>query len=130
MSTAPLTLDPARAEIITDHPRRAVRLLTTVPDLTVTWSRYAAGEAGPGLHVHREHTDAFFILAGELTFPLGADGEPVRVGAGGFVAAPPNVPHGFINASDAEAQWLNFHAPDAGFAAYLRGARDGAPAAW
>ena len=28
-------------------------------DLAITWSRYAMGERGPDLHVHREHTDAF-----------------------------------------------------------------------
>ena len=49
----------------------------------------------------------------------------MRVGPGGFVAVPPDIAHGFANESDADASWLNFHAPDAGFAQYLRDARDG-----
>jgi hypothetical protein len=38
--------------------------------------------------------------------------------------------HTFVNASDAAATWLNFHAPDNGFAAYLRAARNGDQKAW
>jgi hypothetical protein len=38
--------------------------------------------------------------------------------------------HGFDNDSDAEVQYLNFHAPDGGFADYLRAARDGRNAAF
>jgi quercetin dioxygenase-like cupin family protein len=117
-------------EIITRLPARDVVLLTGEPGLTVTFSRYAAGERGPGLHVHREHTDAFYVLEGELTFGLGPEGEPARMGAGGFVAVPPNVGHAFANESGADARWLNFHAPDMGFAAYMRGARDGETVAW
>ncbi len=107
-------------ETITARERREVVLLAGDADLAITWSRYAAGERGPDLHVHREHTDAFYVLEGELTFAVGPAGDPVRVGPGGFVAVPPDVAHGFANESDAEACWLNFHAPDKGFADYLR----------
>ena len=54
----------------------------------------------------------------------------VRAPAGSYVAVPPNVVHTFVNASGDDATWLNFHAPDRGFAAYLRAARDGRDAAW
>ena len=47
------------------------------------------------------------------------------MGPGAFVAVPPNIVHTFANDSGAEATWLNFHAPDMGFASYLR-----AGAAW
>jgi quercetin dioxygenase-like cupin family protein len=117
------------AEIITDQERREVRILVAGPDLTVTWSRYAARERGPDLHVHREHTDAFSVLDGELTFAVGPRADRQRVPAGGFVAVPPGVVHTFANESTAEARWLNLHAPDTGFAAYLRAARDGVPGA-
>jgi quercetin dioxygenase-like cupin family protein len=40
---------------------------------------------------------------------------------------PPLVVHGYRNASDADVRFLNVHAPGAGFAAYLRALRDGAP---
>ena len=117
-------------ETITERPARDVVLLAGDAEMSITWSRYGAGERGPDLHVHREHVDAFYVLEGELTFHLGPAGDPVRVGPGGFVAVPPDVAHGFANESGAEASWLNFHAPDAGFAQYLRDARDGNDAAF
>src|SRR5439155_4595149 len=55
---------------------------------------------------------------------------PVRVGAGGFVAVPPYVAHSFVNASGADTRWLNFHAPDRGFADFLRTLRAGSPGQW
>ncbi len=117
-------------ETITATPAREVVLLADGADCSITWSRYAAGERGQGLHVHHEHTDAFYVLQGEVTFAVGPSGEPVRVGPGGYVAVPPDVAHGFANESAAEACWLNFHAPDKGFAQYLRDARDGNDAAF
>ncbi|MGZ8605350.1 MAG: cupin domain-containing protein [Actinomycetota bacterium] len=86
----------------------------------MTRSRYAGGDRGPDLHVHREHTDAFSVIEGELTFTVGPGAERVTVAAGGFVAVPPGVVHTFSNDSGADACWLNFHAPDMGFAAFLR----------
>jgi catechol 2,3-dioxygenase-like lactoylglutathione lyase family enzyme len=41
------------------------------------------------------------------------------------VLVPPGVVHAFDNASDGTTTWLNFHAPSTGFAAFLRGERDG-----
>jgi quercetin dioxygenase-like cupin family protein len=117
-------------ETIAAAERRAVVLLSASDELTVTWSLYGPGERGPSVHVHREHTDSFYVLTGELTFELGPDAERVRAPAGSWVTVPPNVVHTFVNASDADATWLNFHAPDKGFAAYLRAARDGAQEPW
>ncbi len=112
-------------ERITAKERRDVVILAEREQLTITWSRYAAGERGPDLHVHREHTDAFYVLEGELTFEVGPVPERITVAAGGFVAVPPGVVHSFANAGPAESRWLNMHAPESGFAAYLRAARDG-----
>ena len=117
-------------ERITAKERRDVAILASHDDLTITWSRYAAGERGPDLHVHREHTDAFYVLEGELTFTVGRGAEQVRVAAGGFVAVPPNVVHTFANEGPAESSWLNLHAPDMGFAAYMRAAREGLGSSW
>jgi mannose-6-phosphate isomerase-like protein (cupin superfamily) len=116
----------ADGETITKKERRDVVILAEHPAITITWSRYAAGEAGPDLHVHREHTDAFYVLEGDLTFAVGPGAERITVGAAGFVAVPPNVAHSFLNDSTADASWLNLHTPDTGFADYLRAARDGA----
>jgi quercetin dioxygenase-like cupin family protein len=117
-------------ETIADAEHRAVVLLAAAPELTVTWSRYGPGERGPSVHVHREHTDAFYVLTGELTFEVGPDAERVRARAGTFAAVPPNVVHTFVNRSSLPATWLNMHAPDKGFAAYLRAARDGRESPW
>jgi quercetin dioxygenase-like cupin family protein len=116
----------SEGEIISDRAERTVMILHDEPGVTVTWSRYVTGERGPGLHLHREHTDAFFVLSGALRFALGPDGaHVVRAPAGTFVSAPAGVAHSFWNEEADDVTWLNIHTPDAGFAAFLRGARDG-----
>jgi quercetin dioxygenase-like cupin family protein len=117
-------------ETISDSSRRNVVLLAEHEQLTMTWTRFACGERGPDLHVHHEHTDAFYVLEGELTFELGADAEQTTVAAGTFVAVPPYVPHSFIAVSQEDARWLNFHAPERGFADFLRSLRAGTPGQW
>ena len=112
-------------EVLSDRAERTVRALYAHPLLDTTWSRYEPGERGPDPHVHRLHTDAFFIVEGELRFGLGPDIEPVQAPAGTFVLVPPHVIHTFVNESDAAARWLNFHAPSAGFMAFMRGDPDG-----
>src|SRR3954454_18681363 len=64
-------------EIISDRAERTVMILHAEDAVTVTWSRYVPGEPGPGLHLHREHVDAFYVLSGALTFGLGPGGERV-----------------------------------------------------
>jgi len=112
-------------ETVTDNERKRVDLLLATDALTVTWSRYAPGEPGPDPHVHHDHTDSFFVLTGELHYRVGPDLEPLVVRAGEWLAVPPNVAHTFVNADDAEATFLNFHSPDGGFAAYMRGENPG-----
>lgn len=113
------------AETVSAGERREVLILVEAPEVTVTWSRYAPGERGPAPHVHREHVDAFYVLEGEVTFVVGPDTQKITAGPGGMVAVPPNVVHAFVNESGADACWLNMHAPDTGFAHYLRDLRDG-----
>jgi quercetin dioxygenase-like cupin family protein len=113
-------------ETISDREARNIIILHAEEAVTVTWSRYSSGERGPDLHLHREHTDAFYVLTGALRFALGPDGErSVRAAAGTFVSAPASVAHSFMNDEADDVTWLNVHTPDAGFAAFLRGARDG-----
>jgi mannose-6-phosphate isomerase-like protein (cupin superfamily) len=109
-----------QGETITDRPERTIRILADVPELCLTWTRYAVDEEGPGPHIHREHVDSFFILSGELNFGLGPDVERVIASAGTFVLAPPEVIHTFRNDGPGEATWLNLHAPSKGFADFLR----------
>jgi quercetin dioxygenase-like cupin family protein len=69
-------------------------------------------------HMHDDHVDSFYVLDGEVEF-LFADA-PVRGGPGTFVAAPPRTVHGFRSANGERARVLNLHAPDAGFADWIR----------
>jgi quercetin dioxygenase-like cupin family protein len=63
-------------------------------------------------HTHDGEDDAFYIVAGELTFTV--EGEDVAAPPGTFVLVPPGVEHGFRNDGDAPVRMLNIHAP-AGF---------------
>jgi quercetin dioxygenase-like cupin family protein len=120
VSDAPVLAYASEGETIRDEPRSTVRILADHPELTMTWTRYEAGEDGPGPHIHREHVDAFFVLTGELVFEVGPGLERVVAPPGTFVAAPPEVVHTFRNEGPGQATWLNFHAPSAGFADFLR----------
>jgi mannose-6-phosphate isomerase-like protein (cupin superfamily) len=63
-------------------------------------------------HVHKDEDDAFYILAGEMTFTFGGETAPAPPGT--FVLVPPGVSHGFRNDGDTPVRMLNIHAP-AGF---------------
>ena len=121
-------IPPGGGEIIGDTADRRVEILCDADAMHVTWSRFGPGRDGADLHIHRLHTDLYYVLEGVLTVRLGADGEETPVPAGTLVRVPPLVIHGFRNASaDAELRYLNIHAPGAGFAAYMRGLRDKQP---
>lgn len=117
-------------EPISPDGTRAVSLLLATENLTITQARYAPGERVAGPHIHRGHTDAFYVLEGELTFEVGRSAETITVGAGSLVAAPPGVAHSFRTTGDRPARWLTLHAHDGGFAAFMRGLRDGVRIAW
>jgi len=87
----------------------------------VTWFRYEPGQKGPDPHVHHHHTDAFYVLEGEIEVSLGPELQTVRATPESFAAAPPNVVHTFRNASDATAIFLNLHVPSLGFGDHMRG---------
>jgi quercetin dioxygenase-like cupin family protein len=124
-------LGPGEGETISDRDARNVLILVDEPQLVMTWTRYEPGERGPDPHVHRRHADGFYIVEGEIEFGLGPGGEHlVRAPAGSVVIAPANVVHTFANESDARAVYLNFHAPNGGFAEFLRAMRDDREFAW
>jgi quercetin dioxygenase-like cupin family protein len=116
-----LLIAPREGEVVGDSPDRRVEILSEVDPLHATWSRFGPGREGADLHVHRRHTDLFYVLEGELTVRLGVEDQPVGVSAGTLVRVPPMVVHGFRNASGGELRYLNLHAPGMGFADYLRG---------
>jgi quercetin dioxygenase-like cupin family protein len=118
-------IPPGGGEIIGDSEERRVEILSDDPAINATLSRFGPGRAGADLHVHREHSDLFYVLEGELTVRLGPEGREVTVPAGSVARVPPNVVHGFRNASDADVRYLNFHVPGQRFTDYMRGLRDG-----
>src|SRR3954471_8215802 len=119
-------IPPGGGEVVGDSPERRVDILSDDDALHATWSRFGPGRDGADLHVHRRHTDLFYVLDGELTVRLGPDGDEAGVRAGTLVRVPPLVVHGYRNGAGAELRYLNCHAPGTGFAAYLRALRDGA----
>jgi quercetin dioxygenase-like cupin family protein len=121
----PRIIPAGEGEVVGDSAERRVEILSDHDSLHATWSRFAAGRDGADLHVHRRHTDMFYVLEGELTLRLGLEDEPVLVPAGKLARIPPLVVHGFRNAGDAEVRYLNFHVPGEGFADYMRALRDG-----
>ena len=108
---------------------REISLLVAHEDLSLTYASRADGERVTDPHVH-EHAEAFYVLEGELTFEVGAERETITLGAGDFVAAPPGVAHSYGTAGGHPARWLIIHARDGGFAAFLRGIRDGVEVEW
>jgi quercetin dioxygenase-like cupin family protein len=114
-------------EIVGDSAERRVEILSDDETLNATWSRFGPHREGADLHVHRHHTDCFYVLEGELTVRLGPDDETVTVPMGALARVPPFVVHGFRNGTDAEVRYLNFHTPGQRFADYLRAMRDDRP---
>ena len=123
--TAPALLRRGDGETIFDRPERTIRILADGDELTLSWFRYEPGEEGPSPHIHKQHTDAFYVLEGELEIGLGPRVEHFSATPGTLAAAPPNVVHTFRNSSNATTVFLNIHAPSMGFAEMLRAARDG-----
>src|SRR5215210_8060837 len=123
---APAVIPPGGGEVIGDTPGRRVEILSDHDGLHATWSRFGPGRDGAYPHIHRRHTDLFYVLAGELTIGLGPDREETVVPTGSLVIAPPLVIHAFRNGSATnEVRYLNFHAPGGGFADYLSGRQPG-----
>jgi mannose-6-phosphate isomerase-like protein (cupin superfamily) len=120
-----VVLRAGEGEIVTDTPKRTLRILTDHELLNLTWFRYETGEEGPDPHVHYTHSDAFYVLEGEIELRLGPEVESFPARAGTLGAAPPNLVHTFRNSSDATALFINVHAPGAGFADMMRARRDG-----
>ena len=120
-------IPPGGGEVVGDKPGRRVEILSDRDPVHATLSRFGPGMEGADLHIHQHHTDFFYVLEGELTVRLGVEDQQVRVSAGSLAWVPPDVVHGFRNASDADMRYLNFHAPGCRFADYMRSIRDGDP---
>src|SRR5680860_1223303 len=95
----PTVIPPGGGEVVGDSPDRRVEILSDHSALHATWSRFGPRRKGAEPHVHRRHSDLFYVLEGELTVSLGreGEGEGVVVPAGTLARVPPLVVHGFRN---------------------------------
>lgn len=103
-------------EPITLAPGEGGRVKADRPELSLLEVTFDPG-SGVAPHLHRGHSDSFYVLEGEVEFHLGD--EVFHATAGSYVLAPPNVVHWFRNVSEAPVRMLNLHTPG-GFAAYRR----------
>ncbi|MCI0633599.1 MAG: cupin domain-containing protein [Actinobacteria bacterium] len=92
-------------------------LLGAFDDLMVSEYALEPGTQPGDPHYHASHSDAFYVLQGELEFVI--DGSPVRASAGTLIAAPRGAVHAFPVAIGSTARFVNVHAPG-GFERYLR----------
>ena len=109
--TDSVALGPGEGEAIGSSVIKADR-----PELSLFEFEIAPG-GGAVLHLHKLHSDSFYVLEGELEFTVGE--ETVRATPGAYVLAPPGVPHAFRNTGTVPARALNLHTPG-GFARYWR----------
>jgi mannose-6-phosphate isomerase-like protein (cupin superfamily) len=77
------------------------------------------GSSSTNPHVHETHVDGFWVL--ERGFTVGVGDEEITLEPGDFALVPPGLVH-YFKATD--SRWLNLHAPNAGFAEYLRSGAD------
>ncbi|MGH2542482.1 MAG: cupin domain-containing protein [Ardenticatenaceae bacterium] len=92
-------------------------LLAATDDLMVMEYSLEPGSEPGNPHYHARHTDAFYVLEGELEFQI--DGRAVRASAGTLVVAPRGAVHAFPVAIGARTRFLNLHTPG-GFERYMR----------
>jgi len=104
-----------------EHFERENRIVTVrfeLPQLSLVEIEFDSSfEVSP--HEHDDHVDSFYVVEGSVEF---VRGDEIVVGRPGeFFAASRGTRHGFRAADGGRARVLNFHAPDAGFAAWIRG---------
>lgn len=108
----PIVLRPGEGEQLGNGIVKSAR-----PELSLIEFELApGGEVAP--HLHRGHSDSFYVLEGEVEFFFGGEWKPA--GPGSYVSIPRNVEHGFRPAGTA-IRLLNFHTPRVGFVDSLRG---------
>ena len=92
-------------------------LLAAFDDLMLSEYLLEPGTQPGAPHYHANHTDAFYVIDGELEFVI--DGEAVRAPVGTLIVAPRGEVHAFPVAVGGPARFLNIHTPG-GFERYMR----------
>jgi len=73
---------------------------------------------GPEIHHHDAEVDSFYVIEGELDMTV--EGSVHAAGPDTLAAVPCGVRHTFNHSAAGTARFLNVHAPDGGFADFLR----------
>ena len=106
-------LDVASSRTIHTGMTQEAHLLATGSDTGDVYGlfHYEArpAEATKNLHLHKEMTEAFFVLEGNPTLFNGTKWE--RVGPGRLLQVPPQAVHGFYNDTDHVARMLMLFVP-------------------
>ena len=105
-------------EVLADRPGLRVSLLVDVDEIGIAEVASKPEGASPPLHVHRRHSESFYVLAGELTFAV--NGSELHAGAGSWVQVPPGAPHTFAATGSEDVRYLNIHTPGCGFGDFVR----------
>ena len=100
-----------------ERENRVVTIRIDLPDLSVNEIEFDNTFEVPP-HTHDDQVDGFYVLGGVVVFTAGV--EIVFAGPGTLRVAPRGARHGFRGTGSGRARVLNFHAPDAGFAAGIR----------
>ncbi|MER7765778.1 cupin domain-containing protein [Kitasatospora sp. NPDC096140] len=120
-TAAPILTRCAQAETCADPSATMTLLAETDPGqggFTVYRSTFSAGAAGAPSHFHTRAWELFFVISGSLEVLVGED--VTVLGAGDFLAVPPNTPHAFAAAQGSEADVLFMFTPGMDRFDYLR----------
>lgn len=86
-----------------------VTLHDTSGDYDLAFGETPAGVLGPPPHSHKNFTESFLIVEGEMEFFVNGKGFVVK--AGESVNLPQNTVHTFGNKSNSVCKWVNIHSP-------------------
>jgi quercetin dioxygenase-like cupin family protein len=103
---------------VLERPGRRATVLVAREELVMFEFEMEPRTDGAGPHIHKAHSDSFYVLEGELEVMV--DGETLYAGPGELVHAPPHVVHSFENSSDGRLRLLNMHTPGMRFDEYIR----------
>ena len=113
----PVIQSAEEGRVIASGETFQVRLKLAREEIVMTEQHLGPGAEGPPLHLHRRHSDSFYVLSGRLRVRL--DDEAVTVEPGGMAMAPPGTAHTFFNPDKTPTRFLNIHTPGVGFDRYL-----------
>jgi len=100
-----------------ERDNRAVTIRFELPQLSLVEIEFE-GSFAVDPHTHDDQVDSFYVLDGSVELVHGSETSVLRTGE--FFSAPRGFRHGFRSADGGRARFLNLHAPDAGFAAWIR----------